>query len=62
MPIGRFQLISVSAGQQSSVFLLDTTTGCTWQLGANPDTKRLTFIGMDVESLHLELGNGAQQN
>jgi hypothetical protein len=61
MSIGRFQLVSVSSGQQSGVFLLDTATGCTWQLGANPDTKRLTFIEMDVENLHWSWGSGAQQ-
>jgi hypothetical protein len=60
-PVGRFQLISVPAGQQAGVFLLDTATGCTWQLGANPDTKRLTFIEMDVENLHWSWGSGAQQ-
>jgi hypothetical protein len=61
VPVGRFQLVSVSAGQQAGVFLLDTATGCTWQLGANPDTKRLTFIEMDVENLHWSWGSGAQQ-
>jgi hypothetical protein len=61
IPIGRFQLVSVSAGQQSGVFLLDTATGCTWQLGANPETKRLTFLEMDVENLHWSWGSGAQQ-
>ena len=61
IPVGRFQLVSVSAGQQAGVFLLDTATGCTWQLGANPDTKRLTFIEMDVENLHWSWGSGAQQ-
>ena len=60
-PVGRFQLMSVAAGQQAGVFLLDTATGCTWQLGANPDTKRLTFIEMDVENLHWSWGSGAQQ-
>ena len=60
-PVGRFQLVSVSAGQQAGVFLLDTATGCAWQLGANPDTKRLTFIEMDVENLHWSWGSGAQQ-
>src|SRR5262245_1690036 len=59
--VGRFQLVSVSAGQQAGVFLLDTATGCTWQLGANPDSKRLTFIEMDVENLHWSWGSGAQQ-
>jgi len=61
MPVSRFQLVSVAAGQQAGVFLLDTATGCTWQLGANPDTKRLTFIEMDVENLHWSWGSGAQQ-
>jgi hypothetical protein len=61
VPVGRFQLVSVSAGQQAGVFLLDTATGCTWQLGANPDTKRLTFIEIDVENLHWSWGSGAQQ-
>jgi hypothetical protein len=60
-PVGRFQLVSVDAGQQAGVFLVDTATGCTWQLGANPDTKRLTFIEMDVENLHWSWGSGAQQ-
>ncbi len=59
--VGRFQLVSVAAGQQAGVFLLDTATGCTWQLGSNPDTKRLTFIEMDVENLHWSWGSGAQQ-
>jgi len=58
---GRFQLVSVAAGQQAGVFLLDTATGCTWQLGTNPDTKRLTFIEIDVENLHWSWGSGAQQ-
>jgi hypothetical protein len=61
IPVGRFQLVSVSAGQQAGVFLLDTATGCAWQLGANPDTKRLTFIEIDVENLHWSWGSGAQQ-
>jgi hypothetical protein len=58
---GRFQLVSVAAGQQAGVFLLDTATGCTWQLGANSDTKRLTFIEVDVENLHWSWGSGTQQ-
>ena len=60
-PVGRYQLISVADGQQAGVFLLDTATGCTWQLGANPDTKRLSFIEIDVENLHWSWGSGAQQ-
>ena len=59
--VGRFQLVSISTGQQAGVFLVDTATGCTWQLGANPETKRLTFIEMDVENLHWSWGSGAQQ-
>jgi hypothetical protein len=61
MPVGRFQLVALAAGQQAGVFLLDTATGCTWQLGANPDTKRLTFIEVDVENLHWSWGSGSQQ-
>jgi hypothetical protein len=60
IPVGRFQLVSVSASPQAGVFLLDTATGCTWQLGATPDTKRLTFIEVDVENLHWSWGSGAQ--
>ena len=59
--VGRFQLVSVSAGQQAGVFLVDTASGCAWQLGSNPETKRLTFIEMDVENLHWSRGSGAQQ-
>ena len=59
--VGRFQLVSVSAGQQAGVFLVDTASGCAWQLGSNPETKRLTFIEMDVENLHWSWGSGAQQ-
>ena len=59
--VGRFQLVSVSAGQQAGVFLVDTVSGCAWQLGSNPETKRLTFIEMDVENLHWSWGSGAQQ-
>jgi len=61
VPVGRFQLVSLAAGQQAGVFLLDTATGCTWQLGANSETKRLTFIEIDVENLHWSWGSGAQQ-
>jgi hypothetical protein len=53
--------VSVATGQQAGVFLLDTATGCTWQLGSNPETKRLTFIEIDVENLHWSWGSGAQQ-
>ena len=60
-PAGRYQIVSVSAGQQAGVFLVDTSTGCTWQLGRNPETNRLTFVEMDVENLHWSWGSGAQQ-
>ncbi|MBI4528894.1 MAG: hypothetical protein HY695_34285 [Deltaproteobacteria bacterium] len=59
--VGRFQLVSVSAGQQAGVFLIDTASGCTWQLASNPETKRLTFVEMDIENLHWSWGSGAQQ-
>lgn len=61
VPVGRFQLVSVSTGQQAGVFLIDTATGCTWQLGGNPETNRLTFVEMDIENLHWSWGSGAQQ-
>jgi len=61
VPVGRFQLVSVSAGQQAGVFLVDTATGCTWQLGRNEETKRLSFVEMDVENLHWSWSSGAQQ-
>jgi hypothetical protein len=59
--VGRFQLVSVSAGQQAGVFLIDTHSGCTWQLASSPETNRLTFIEMDIENLHWSWGSGAQQ-
>jgi hypothetical protein len=58
--VGRFQLVSVSAGQQAGVFLLDTISGCTWQLARNDKSKRMTFVEMDVENLHWSWGSGAQ--
>ena len=61
VPVGRFQVVSVSAGQQAGVFLVDTASGCTWQLGRNQETNRLTFVEMDVENLHWSWGSGAQQ-
>ena len=59
--VGRFQLVSVSAGQQAGVFLIDSHSGCTWQLSSNSDTNRLSFVEMDVENLHWSFGSGAQQ-
>ena len=58
--VGRFQLVSVSAGQQAGVFLLDTISGCTWQLARNDNSKRMTFVEMDIENLHWSWGSGAQ--
>jgi hypothetical protein len=59
--VGRFQLVSVSAGQQAGVFLIDTHSGCTWQLASSSETNRLSFIEMDIENLHWSWGSGAQQ-
>jgi len=59
--IGRFQLVSVSAGQTAGVFMIDTHSGCTWQLVTNARTKRSIFVEMDVENLHWSWGSGAQQ-
>jgi hypothetical protein len=59
--VGRFQLVSISAGQQAGVFLIDTHSGCTWQLASSPETNRLSFIEMDIENLHWSWGSGAQQ-
>jgi hypothetical protein len=59
--VGRFQLVSVSTGQQAGVFLIDTHSGCTWQLASSPETNRLSFIEMDIENLHWSWGSGAQQ-
>ncbi|MFQ5902450.1 MAG: hypothetical protein ACE5JO_02055 [Candidatus Binatia bacterium] len=59
--IGRFQLVSISVGQKASVFLIDTASGCTWQLASKPATKRPAFVEMDIENLHWSWGSGAQQ-
>ena len=59
-PVGRFQLIVVP-GHSGSPFLIDTATGCIWHLIQNPETKRSTFIEVDVENLHWSWGSGAQQ-
>ena len=58
--VGRFQLVVVP-GHSGSPFLVDTTTGCVWHLIQNPESKRSTFIEMDVENLHWSWGSGAQQ-
>ena len=59
-PAGRYQLVVVPS-TSGSPFLLDTTTGCVWQTIQNQETKRLTFIEVDVENLHWSWGSGAQQ-
>ena len=51
----------VVPNHQGSPFLLDTHTGCVWHIVQNPDTKRSTFIEVDVENLHWSWGSGAQQ-
>ena len=57
---GRFQLVVVP-GHAGSPFLLDTATGCIWHIIRNEETKRSTFIEVDVENLHWSWGSGAQQ-
>jgi hypothetical protein len=57
---GRYQLVVVS-GHPGSPFLLDTSTGCIWHIIRNEETKRSTFIEVDVENLHWSWGSGAQQ-
>lgn len=59
-PTGRFQLVVVP-GHPGSPFLLDTTTGCTWHQVQHQETKRTTFVEVDVENLHWSWGSGAQQ-
>lgn len=59
-PTGRYQMVVVT-GHQGSPFLLDTATGCVWHLVQNEQTKRSTFIEMDVENLHWSWGSGSQQ-
>ena len=56
----RFELVVVP-GHPGSPFLLDTTTGCIWHIIRNEETKRSTFIEVDVENLHWSWGSGAQQ-
>jgi hypothetical protein len=56
----RFQLF-VAPGHSGSPFLLDTATGCIWHQVQNDQTKRTTFVEVDVENLHWSWGSGAQQ-
>jgi hypothetical protein len=58
--IGRFQLLSVPDDPMSP-FLLDTVTGCLWHRLTQNDTKRVSFIEIDVENLHWSWGGGTQQ-
>lgn len=57
---GRFQLVVVP-GHPGSPFLIDTMSGCLWHQIQNQDTKRTTFVEVDVENLHWGWGTGAQQ-
>ncbi len=58
-PTGRFQLIAVP-GDTGGPYLLDTTNGCLWHQVPHPETKRPTFVEIDVENLHWSWGSGAQ--
>jgi hypothetical protein len=57
---GRFQLVVVP-GHSGSPFLLDTATGCLWHQIQHQETKRTTFVEIDVENLHWSWGSGSQQ-
>ena len=57
---GRFQLF-LAPGHSGSPFLLDSVTGCIWHQVQNEQTKRTTFVEVDVENLHWSWGSGAQQ-
>jgi len=57
---GRFQMF-LAPGHSGSPFLLDTITGCIWHQVQNEQTKRTTFVEVDVENLHWSWGSGAQQ-
>ena len=58
--VGRFQLLPTS-NDPTSMFLLDTATGCVWSQIENTETKRMTFVEVDIENLHWSYGSGAQQ-
>jgi len=58
--VGRFQVIA-SPNDPKTTFLLDTATGCVWSQVENTETKRMTFVEVDVENLHWSYGSGAQQ-
>lgn len=57
---GRFQLVVVP-GHAGSPLIIDTGTGCVWHQVQNEQTKRTTFVEVDVENLHWNWGSGAQQ-
>ncbi len=57
---GRFQLMAIP-GHPGSPFLLDSATGCIWHQVHSDETKRTTFVEVDVENLHWSWGSGAQQ-
>jgi hypothetical protein len=56
---GRYQLVVVPA-QDGNPYLLDTATGCIWHQVQDKDTKRMTFVEVDVNNLHWSWGSGAQ--
>ena len=56
---GRFQLVVVPT-HDGSPFLLDTATGCIWHQVQDKDTRRTTFVEVDVNNLHWSWGSGAQ--
>lgn len=58
--VGRFQVMP-SRNDPKTTFLLDTATGCLWSQVENTETKRTTFVEVDVENLHWSYGSGAQQ-
>ena len=58
--VGRFQLVP-GQGKDDRMYLLDTATGCVWVPVENTETKRMTFVEVDVENLHWSYGSGAQQ-
>ena len=56
---GRYQLVVVPT-HDGSPFLLDSATGCIWHQVQDKDTKRTTFVEVDVTNLHWSWGSGAQ--
>lgn len=58
--LGRYQLVVVP-NHAGSPFLVDSATGCVWHLIQNQETKRSTFVEVDVENLHWSWGSGTQQ-